>query len=183
MGKNIVILTGSPRKNGNTDQMAEAFAKGAREAGHMVTTIRTAELKVGGCVACDCCYRDEQHPCCHNDDFNKIAPTIEKADVIVFAAPIYWYTFPATIKRVIDQFYCFYAGERDIAGKRAVLLTCGEADMYNMFDGIQRTFELCLQTLEWGNDGMIMVPGVNAVGDIQKTDALKRCEALGKEMK
>ena len=178
--KNIIVLTGSPRAGSNTNQMAEAFIKGAQLMGHTVTKINTAELHVQGCVGCDCCYHDEVHPCCHDDDFNKIAPLIERADVVVFATPIYWYSFPATIKRVIDQFYCFYCGERDIKGKKAVLLSCGEDTAYNMFDGIQRAYELCLPVLGWTNGGMVLVPGVNKVGDIQNTDGLKRCEELGK---
>lgn len=180
MTKNIVVLTGSPRAGGNSDQMAEAFIHGAQMAGHLVTKISTAELNVQGCVACCGCYRTEDRPCCHNDDFNRIVPLIERADVIVFAAPLYWSTFPAPIKRVIDNFYCFYMGKRKVAGKRAVLLSCGEDTAYNMFDGIQRAYELILPVLGWSNAGMIFVPGVNEIGDVQKTDGLKRCEEMGR---
>ena len=182
MRKNIVVLTGSPRAGGNSDQMAEAFMRGAQTAGHMVTKISTAELNVQGCVACGGCFRTADHPCCHNDDFNRIAPLIEAADVVVFAAPLYWSTFPAAIKRVIDNFYCFYNGKHQVGGKCAVLLSCGEDTAYNMFDGIQRAYELILPVLGWSNAGMILVPGVNEIGDVQKTDGLKRCEALGKSI-
>ena len=182
MGKDIVVLTGSPRAGGNSDQMAEAFIRGAQAAGHRVTKISTAQLHVQGCVGCGGCYRSEDKPCCHDDDFNRIAPLIERADVVVFAAPLYWSTFPAAIKRVIDNFYCFYAGSRGVEGKSAVLLSCGEDTSYLMFDGIQRTYELILPVLGWKNAGMIFVRGVNAIGDVERTDGLQRCEALGKSI-
>lgn len=182
MAKNIVVLTGSPRAGGNSDQMAEAFLRGARSAGHLVTKISTAELNVAGCVGCGGCYGDESHPCCHGDDFNAVAPVIERADVVAFAAPLYWSTFPAQIKRVIDNFYCFYAAKRPVEGKKAVLLSCGEDTAYNMFDGIQRAYELILPVLGWSNAGMVLVPGVGEIGDVEKTDGLKRCEALGRSL-
>ena len=94
MGKKIVVLTGSPRAGGNTDRMADAFISGAMAAGHEVTKFSTAQLNVKGCVACGGCYSREDRPCCHDDDFNRIAPVIEQADVVVFAAPLYWSTFP-----------------------------------------------------------------------------------------
>ena len=182
MGKKIVVLTGSPRAGGNTDRMADAFISGAMAAGHEVTKFSTAQLNVKGCVACGGCYSREDRPCCHDDDFNRIAPVIEQADVVVFAAPLYWSTFPAPMKSVIDNCFCFYNGQRKVAGKQAVLLSCGEADSYLMFDGLQRTYELILPTLDWHNAGMILVPNVNEVGDINKTDGLRRCEALGRSI-
>lgn len=182
MKKNILILLGSPRVGGNSDQMADAFARGAEAAGHVVNKIYARDLNVFGCEACNGCYQMENMPCCHGDDFNKVAPMVEQADVVVFAAPLYWYTFPTQLKRVIDNFYAFYCGKREIQGKRAVLLSCGEDSRYTMFDGIQRTYELMMPILGWSNAGMVLVPGVNEVGDILETDALKQCEQLGKTM-
>lgn len=52
MNKNILILTGSPRKNGNSDMLADAFMKGAKEKGHTVNKIEVAKLNINGCKAC-----------------------------------------------------------------------------------------------------------------------------------
>ena len=179
MKKEILILTGSPRKNGNSERMAGALRCGAEAAGHHVTLIRTADLNVKGCVACGRCYQSAEHPCCQENDFNGIVPLFEGAEIVVFAALLYWSTFPAPIKRVIDNFYCFYGGNRDVSGKRAALLSCGEDTAYNMFDGIQRAYELILPVLGWSNAGMIFAPGVNQPDDVEKTGVLKRCRALG----
>ena len=57
MGKNIVVITGSPRRNGNSFAMTDAFIRAAQEKGHTVTRFDAAFRKVGGCRACETCYR------------------------------------------------------------------------------------------------------------------------------
>lgn len=56
MSKRILILTGSPRRGGNSDLMADAFAKGASEAGNSVVQFNTAHKHIQGCRACDNCF-------------------------------------------------------------------------------------------------------------------------------
>ena len=75
MGKQIVMLLGSPRKNGNSEQMADAFIEGAQKVGNHVVKIYTEDLETG-CCGCGGCYHDEQHPCCRHNDFNQVASTL-----------------------------------------------------------------------------------------------------------
>ena len=75
MGKNIVVITGSPRRNGNSFAMTDAFIRAAQEKGHTVTRFDAAFRKVGGCRACETCYRTGK-ACSFDDDFNEIAPAI-----------------------------------------------------------------------------------------------------------
>ncbi len=93
MGKEILILTGSPRHGGNSDLLAAAFQKGAEAAGHSVTQFATASKKFYPCLACDTCWY-QGRPCSIKDDFNGLANLLEAADLIVFATPLYWFTFP-----------------------------------------------------------------------------------------
>ena len=104
MSKKIVVITGSPRKNGNSFAMTDAFIKAAEEKGHTITRFDSALKKVGGCRACETCFSTEK-ACTFDDDFNTVAPAILEADVIVFTMPVYWYSIPAQIKGVID-FIC-----------------------------------------------------------------------------
>lgn len=62
MSKRILILTGSPRRGGNSDLMADAFAKGASEAGNSVVQFNTAHKHIQGCRACDNCFSKEVLP-------------------------------------------------------------------------------------------------------------------------
>ena len=97
---------GQPRRGGNTEQMADAFIRGAEKAGHRAVKIYAADRKAD-CVACGGCYSSEDRPCCRNADFNEIAPVLLRADGIVFATPLYWYDFPGKLKCLIDNMYCF----------------------------------------------------------------------------
>ena len=75
MSKKIVVITGSPRKNGNSFAMTDAFIKAAEEKGHTVTRFDAAMMKLGGCHACETCYSTGK-ACTFDDDFNTIAPAI-----------------------------------------------------------------------------------------------------------
>ncbi len=116
MSKKIVVITGSPRKNGNSFAMADAFVKAAEAKGHTVTRFDAAFLKIGGCHACETCFKTGK-ACSFDDDFNTIAPAILEADAIVFTTPVYWYSIPSQIKGVIDRIYSLVVGGKDIAGK------------------------------------------------------------------
>ena len=98
MGKKIVVLTGSPRRNGNSFAMTAAFIKAAEAKGHSVTRFDTAFMDIGFCHACMTCYKKGQ-PCSFKSDFNgAMADAILEADGIVFTTPVYWYSIPAQLK-------------------------------------------------------------------------------------
>lgn len=97
MSRKVVVITGSPRRNGNSTAMAEAFIREAEKKGHKVTRFDAAFMKLGGCHACESCFKSGK-ACTFDDDFNTIAPALMEADDIIFAMPVYWYTIPAQIK-------------------------------------------------------------------------------------
>lgn len=178
MAKRILLLKGSPRRGGNSDTMSEAFIKGAKRSGYNVKCIETYPMNVG-CIACEGCYSSPDAPCCMHPEFNAVAQDVLDADGMVFATPLYWYGLPAGLKKFIDNFFCFFIGEKDLGAKRSAVLCCGEADDYNMFDSVQRNIELISAYLGWSVKGQIYVPGVLNVGDIEGNKALADCEALG----
>ena len=102
MGKKIVVITGSPRKNGNSFVMTEAFVKAAEKKGHTITRFDAAFMNLGGCHACETCFQTGK-ACSFHDDFNTIAPAIQEGDAVVFSMPVYWYSIPSQIKAVIDK--------------------------------------------------------------------------------
>ena len=107
----IVVLNGSPRKGGNTEIMLAAFEAEAKKLGHEVVHYDVAHMKLGGCHACETCYKSGK-ACSYDDDYNKMAPEIEGADGIVLAMPVYWYSIPAQIKCVIDKLYSLCVRKR-----------------------------------------------------------------------
>lgn len=180
MNKNILVLTGSPRPKGNSDLMADAFIRGARSSGHQVTKISTAQLSVRGCLACECCYSSGA-ACVQNDDFNQVAACMEQADVIIFATPIYWFSFPSHLKAVIDKFYSFLIGEKQLPIKESLLLVCGEMEEASIFDGIINSYAQSISYMGWKDRGCYYAAGVCQKGDILKTQSLSEIEKIGRE--
>jgi len=178
MKKKILVLTGSPRNGGNSDLMADAFIKGALSAGHEVTKIKTDEKNVRGCKACCACY-SKSAACVFGDDFNEIAPLLESADIVAMATPLYWYTFSAQLKAVIDKMYALVIGNKSINAKEAVLMACAEEDDQRAFEGLARSWDKIMGHLSWVEKGRLFVTSVNDVGDIKKTDALEKAQAMG----
>ena len=180
MGKKIVVITGSPRKNGNSFAMTDAFIRAAEAKGHKVTRFDAALQKVGGCRACTTCFKSGK-ACSFDDDFNKIAPNIIEADAIVFTTPVYWYSFPAQIKGVIDRLYSFCVAGKDVSGKECALITCCEEDDMSVMDGVRIPYERTAALLKWKSVGEVLIPGVLNEGDINKTDGCKKAAQLANE--
>ena len=178
MGKKIVVITGSPRKNGNSFAMTKAFIEAAEAKGHTVTRFDAAFMKkLGGCHACETCYSTGK-PCTFDDDFNTVAPAILEADAIVFTTPVYWYSIPAQIKCVIDRIFSLVVGGKNIAGKECALITCCEEHEMDVMDGVRIPMERMAKLCQWNMVGEVLVPGVLKVGDINNTDGCKQAAAL-----
>ncbi len=177
MSKKIVVITGSPRKNGNSFAMTDAFIKAAEAKGRAITRFDAALKKVGGCRACETCFSTGK-ACTFDDDFNTIAPAILEADVIVFAMPVYWYSIPAQIKGIIDRIFSMVVGGKDIAGKECALITCCEEDDMSVMDGVRIPIERMAALNKWKMAGEVLIPGVLNVGDIDKTEGCKKAADL-----
>lgn len=177
MRKKIVVITGSSRKNGNSFAMTDAFINAAEAKGHTVTRFDAAMKNVGGCRACETCFKTGK-ACSFDDDFNTIAPAILEADAVVFTMPVYWYSIPAQIKGVIDRLYSFCVAGKDIAGKECAMIACCEEDDMSVMDGVRVPLERSAALLKWKMVGEVLVPGVLKAGDIQKTDGCAQAAAL-----
>ena len=177
MSKKIVVITGSPRKDGNSFAMTKAFIEAAEAKGHTVVRFDAAEKNVGGCHACETCYKSGK-ACSFDDDFNTLAPDIIDADAVVFTMPVYWYSIPAQIKGVIDKLFSLVVGGKDIAGKKCALITCCEENEISVMDGVKVPIERSAALLKWEMAGEVLVPGVLKVGDIEKTDGCQKAADL-----
>lgn len=134
--KQVLILSSSPRKNGNSQALCEAFAKGAQESGNKVNLIRLAEKKIGFCRACDVCMRNGGF-CIQQDDMAEILKLYQQADVIVLSTPVYFYGISAQMKTFIDRTYPIWQnlGKKEIyyivsagLGKDIIQRSLGDLD-------------------------------------------------------
>ncbi|WP_415931760.1 flavodoxin family protein [Zhenpiania hominis] len=180
--KQVVIVTGSPRPGGNSTLLAEAFAEGAREEGHIVMIFDSVRRKVEGCVACGQCW-SKGKPCVYEDGFNEFGTLLEKADVVVFATPVYWGTYPAQMKALIDKFYAYGIRRTkvDIREKRKMyLLACGDGKKDTAFSAILELAWGFAEFQKWEFAGYITVPELVEAGEIRKTDALEEARHMGR---
>lgn len=102
--KNVLIISSSPRKNGNSQSLCEEFERGAKDSGNLVKLVRLAEKKIGYCKACDYCMENNS-VCVQKDDMKELLEDFKKADVIVLATPIYFYGICSQMKTFIDRTY------------------------------------------------------------------------------
>ena len=100
----IVVLNGSPRKGGNTEIMAQAFAEAARKNQNEVSILDVASMNICGCLGCKYCWAHKGE-CVQKDDMGKVFAALADADMVVFASPIYWFDITAQMKTVIDRLY------------------------------------------------------------------------------
>lgn len=173
----ITVITGSPRKDGNTFAMVDSFIKAAEAKGHEVVRFDAAMMKIGGCHACMTCFKTGK-ACSFDDDFNVIAPHIFEADAIVYATPVYWYSIPSQIKGVIDRVFSFCVAGKDIAGKKCGIITCCEEHESTVMDGVTMPLHRTFDLLKWNLVGEVCIPGVFQAGDINKTDGCSQAAAL-----
>lgn len=177
MGKNIVVITGSPRKSGNSIAMTDAFIEAAKKLGHEIFRFDAVEENIHGCRACEACFGGGA-ACPFDERFSVIAEAIKNADAIVFTMPVYWYTIPAQIKAIIDKLFSFCTASVDVSGKKCALIACCEEDDMTVLDGVRIPLERTAALLGWEMAGTVLVPSVYKVGDIDKTDGCARAAAL-----
>ena len=116
----IAILNGSPRKQ-NTEAMVNAFAEGAKAAGHEVEILHVGKMKIAGCLGCEYCHGKGEGKCIQKDDMEKLMPAYLESDMIVFASPIYYFSMTAQLEAALQRVYCI--GKPAKAAKAALLLS------------------------------------------------------------
>ena len=176
MNKKVLIISSSPRKGGNSETLAAAFAKGAREAGHQIETVYLREKQVGFCKGCLACLKLGH--CVIQDDAVEIAAKMHDADVLVFATPVYYYSVCGQLKTMLDRANPLFGS--DYAFTEAYLLATAADDGRWTFDGAKKAvqgwvdcFSRC--TLA----GTVFAGGVNGVGEITGRPALEQAQQMG----
>lgn len=175
---NILVLTGSPRKDGNSNELAAQFIRGAQEAGHRVVRFDAAQSTVHPCIACNSC--DMDGPCVFEDDFATVREHIVPADLVAFATPMYYFGISAQLKAVIDRFYALN-GQIHVP-KRAVLLMTYANTAESQARPIAAHYDVLLNYLGWQDAGRVIAPGVWTAGSIRNTAYPRKAYELGKSL-
>lgn len=148
--KKIVILNGSPRKNGKTASLVKAFIEGAEGAGNEVRELYLQGMNIGGCMACEACSKNGGQ-CVQKDDMAQVNEAVEWSDVIVFASPMYWGTITGQLKVVIDRLYAEFnkLGWNGFKKETALLMTA-RGDFYQQALDFYGIFTNMIGWKDWG---------------------------------
>lgn len=179
MAKNILVISTSPRKQGNSDLLADAFIRGAQEAGHKTEKIALREKELAFCKGCMACQKTGR--CVINDDAREITQKMLTADVIVFATPVYYYEMSGQMKTLLDRSNPLY--NTNYAFRDIYLLAAAADEEASAVDGARTGLSgwiVCFPKARLA--GTIFAGGVESTGQIQGHPALKKAYEAGKNV-
>jgi len=181
--KQVLVILGSPRKNGNSSTLATRISRGVKSTGAEVETLFLQDLKISPCRGCDTCQKHDSKGCAIKDDMQEIYPKLLKADAWVIASPVYWFTMSAQTKIFMDRCYALPAyAKNPFAGKRiAIAMSYGDADAVKSgCVNALRTFQDAYRYTRSKIVGMVYGSAMKA-GEIANNEVLMReAEELGK---
>lgn len=178
--KNVVIVSASPRKNGNSDTLAQQFMQGAKEKGNQVTYIRVSDIKLNFCTGCNYCQTHKK--CVQKDDMNGLYSTFNQADVLVFATPVYFYAVCGQLKTFLDRLVPLFAME-DNKFKEVYLLSTAAEDEKTTFDGATKDLQGWVDCYEGVEIKAVLgAGGVTDKGEINNTPYLEQAYAMGQKV-
>ncbi|MDE6189956.1 MAG: flavodoxin family protein [Clostridia bacterium] len=176
---NIVVLSGSPRKGGNTDLLVQAFVDGAKE-NNQVEVVCVRDFQVNPCIGCNSCFNRPNGDCFQADDMQKIYPILACADMLVVASPVYFYGISAQLKAVIDRLHT--PKRNSFKVKKTALLLTAASSKDSVFDAIKQQYELILKYFDFQDVCQVFVGGVKDKGDIADREEIEKVYLLAKSL-
>ena len=165
--KKVLLLSASPRKNGNSDILCKQFIKGAKDAGHTCELISLYEKKIGFCKACYACFKSGK--CVLKDDMAEILDKMQSSDVLVIATPTSFLTMNGMLKTTIDRFLPKW---QELGGHDVYLIITGHDDKSGLklvgdeLTGIFRNLGNEIKGIIWGEN-------VWQKGEVKTTKAME----------
>lgn len=154
--------------------MIDAFCKGAEEAGHTTEVLPIGSMSIKGCIACKYCFAHEG-VCSQKDDMGQVLKSVDDADMVVFASPIYWFDISAQLKAVIDRMYA--RGKIGFHFNKTALLLNSGAD--NVYSAAIAQYKMMTGYLKWEDKGIITIPNMADKGSMSESPKLEEVYQLG----
>lgn len=175
---NVLILSSSPRRGGNSDLLCDQFAAGASAAGHTVEKIFLKDRKINYCTGCGVC--NDKKPCPQRDDMTGILGRMISAEVIVMATPVYFYTMCGQMKTLIDRCCARYT---EIVGKKFYFIVTAADKSVPAMERTVEEFRGFLDCLDGAQEcGVIYGVGAWQVGDIRPLPAMQEALDAGRNL-
>lgn len=176
---NIVVLTGSPNKNGSTHLLVDCFRRGAEEAGHRVEIVDTAHANIHACTGCVRC--GYEGPCVQQDGVAAIREKILAADMLVFATPLYYYGMSAQLKTMVDRFCAFNNSLQRKHMKSALLAVAWNSDSWT-FEALEAHYKTLVRYLNFTDMGMVLGYGCGTPSMTQHSRYPQQAYTLGNRL-
>jgi len=174
----VLIVSSSPRKGGNSEVLCERFAKGASEAGHEVEKVMLRDKKIAPCNACYACM--ETHTCAIKDSMEEVFSKLLKADVILLASPVYFYSVSAQMKAMIDR--CL-VDHKSLAGKKFYFIVTAADPQHDAADGTLAAFRGFIRCLpDSQEEGVVYGMGAWDKGDVYRHPSYEQAYEMGKRV-
>lgn len=176
MGKKVLVLSASPRRQGNSDSLADEFIRGAKESNNDVEKIFLRDRRIEYCNGCNACLKTQK--CVIKDDMEEILEKMSEADTIVMATPVYFYSISAQMKTLIDRTYPIF---KNLKGKEFYFILSAEDTSKERMSRAIETFrgfsEYCLADSH--EMGVVYGAGVLKAGAIRDHAAMKEAYDMG----
>ncbi|WP_131735579.1 flavodoxin family protein [Actinomadura roseirufa] len=187
----VLAISSSPRRDGNSWTLAEAAAKGAREAGHEVESVYLADFVRGLLRDCRTC-RLSTGACGIDDGYERLLMDhVMPADGLIIATPLYWYGINGTLKTFFDRLFCYTAGSSPVGeqvsaalpGKRIAALIACEESYRGATLGVEAQLQEMTRYLRQSLVGVVVGVG-NSRGEVESDPSrpLDRAADLGRRM-
>ena len=176
----IVVLEGSPNKNGSSNLLADCFKQGAEEAGHSVDVVDTAHANIHPCIGCIHC--GYEGPCVQKDDMEMFREKILSADMLVFVTPLYYYGMSAQLKTMIDRFCAFNSSIQRKHMKSALLTVAWNSDDWT-FEALEVHYKTLVRYLNLEDMGMVLGYGCGTPSMTQHSKYPQQAYSLGNRLK
>jgi multimeric flavodoxin WrbA len=183
--RKILIFMGSPRRKGNSSILAGQVAAGSEAGGAEVESFFLHDMNVHPCDACEACRDKTETDCILDDGMKDIFPKLRRADGIVIASPIYWFTVSAQTKLFMDRWYALGGPEGyALKGKRfGIVLTYADTDPFTSGAvNALRTFQDALNFIDAPIVGMVYGSAWEAGKIKDNRELMEKAYDLGKKM-
>ena len=176
----IILLEGSPNKNGSSNLLADCFRQGAEEAGHSVVIVDVAHANIHPCTGCIRC--GYEGPCVQKDDVEAIRRKILDADMLVFVTPLYYYGMSAQLKAMIDRFCAFNSSIQRKHMRSALLAVAWNSDDQT-FEALEAHYKTLVRYLNLTDMGMVLGYGCGTPSMTQHSRYPQQAYSLGDRLK
>lgn len=174
----IVVITGSPHRNGTSALLADKFIEGAKEAGHEIFRFNAAFEETHCCLACNRCGRDGN--CIQNDAIEQnLMPKLLEADLIVLVTPLYYYGMSTQIKTVIDR---FYARIEKLQNKKSILMATAWNSADWTMSSLVKHYESIVQYMKWQDVGKVLAIGCGYRLAIERSEFPNQAYQIGRNL-